>query len=51
MGVPKTHDHIQIKIKMRNPRQEPPVSSKAQNQDFKDINDLCTFKIMIESQN
>ena len=47
MGVSKTSDYIQIKIKMPNP----PASSKAQNQDFKDINVLCTFKIEIEGQN
>ena len=29
MGVPKTSDHIQINIRMRNPSQEPPASSKA----------------------
>ena len=28
MGVSKTSDHIQIKIKMQNPNQEPPASSK-----------------------
>ena len=33
IGVPKTSDHIQIKIKMPNPSQEPPASSKAPNQD------------------
>ena len=42
---------MQIKIKMSNPIQEPPASSKAQNQDLKDIYVLCTFKIQIESQN
>ena len=44
--VSETIDHIKINIKMPNPSQEPPVSSKAQNNDV-----LCTFKIMIESQN
>ena len=34
-----------------NPSQEPPASSKAQNQDVKDMDVLCTFKINIESQN
>ena len=34
-GVPKTSDHIQINIRMPNPSQEPPASSKAQNQDLK----------------
>ena len=40
----KVHDHIQIKIKMSNPSQEPPASSKAQNQDLKDMDVLCIFK-------
>ena len=51
MDVSKTSDHIQIKIKMPKPNHEPPASSKAQNQDLKDIDVLCTFKIKIESQN
>ena len=45
----KTHDKIQIKNKMSNPSQEPPVSSKAPNKDLKDMNVLCTFKFTIES--
>ena len=36
---------------MPNPSQEPPVSSKARNQDLKDIDVLCTFNIKIVSQN
>ena len=51
MGVSKTSDQIQIKSKMQNPSQEPSASSKAQNQDLKDMDVLCTFKIKIESQN
>ena len=51
MGVPKTSDYIQIKIKMPNSSQEPPASSKAPNEDLKDMDVLCTFKIKIESQN
>ena len=51
MGVSKTSDHIQIKIKMPNPSQEPPASSKARNEDLKDMYVLCTFKIKRESQN
>ena len=51
MGPPKTSDHIQIKIKMPNPSQVPPVSSKALNKDLKDMDILCTFKIKTESQN
>ena len=48
MDISKTSDYIQIKIKMPNPSQEPPVSSKAPNQDLKDMYVLCTFKIKIE---
>ena len=35
MVVLKTSDHIQIKIKMPNLRQEPPAYSKAPNEDLK----------------
>merc|ERR1712082_373843 len=48
MGVPKTSDHIQINIRMPNPSLEPPASSKAPDQDLKDMDVLCTFKIEIE---
>jgi len=51
MGISKTSEHIQIKIKMPNPSQEPPASSKAPNEDLKDMNFLCTFKFKIESKN
>ena len=51
MGVPKTSDHIKIKINMPTPCQEPPASSKAPNQDFKDMDVLGTFKIKIEGKN
>ena len=51
MGQSKTSEHIQINIRMPNPSQEPPASSKAPNEDLKDMYVLCTFKIMIESQN
>ena len=51
MCVSKTTDHIQINIRMPNPSQEPPASSKAPNEDYKDMNVLCTFNIRIESQN
>ena len=51
MVVSKTNDHIQIKIKMPNPSQEPPVPTKAQSHDLKDMDVLCTFKIKIKSQN
>ena len=36
---------------MPNPSQEPPVSSKAPNEDLKDLDVLCIFKIEIEIQN
>ena len=49
MGLPKTSDHIQIKIP--NYSQESQVSLNDPNQDFKDMDVLCTFKIKIESQN
>ena len=51
MGLPKNSDHIQINIRMLNPGQEPPLSSKAPNQDSKEMDVLCTFKYKIESQN
>ena len=51
IGVPKTSDHIQIKTKMPNPSQEPPASSKAPNENLKDMDVLCAFKIKIEGQN
>ena len=51
MGVSKTSDYIQIKIKMPNSSKEPPASSKAPNHDLNDMDVLCTFKIKIESQN
>ena len=51
MGISKISDPIQIKIKMPNPSQEPPASSKALNQDLKDMDVLCTLKIEIESWN
>ena len=50
-GVWKTSSHIKMKIKMPNPSQEPSAFSKAPNQDLKDMDVLCTFKIKIESQN
>ena len=51
VDVSKTGDHIQIKIKMSNPSQEPLTPTKALNQDLKDMDILCTIKIKIESQN
>ena len=47
MGISKTNDHIQINIKMLNPIQESPASSKAPNQDLKDVDVLCIYKIKI----
>ena len=49
IAISKTSDHIQIKIEMPNPSQEPPSSSK--NKDLKDMVVLCIFKIKVESQN
>ena len=46
----KISDHTQIKIKMLSPSQEHPASSKAPNEDLKDMDVLCTFKIDIERQ-
>ena len=51
MGASKTSDHIRIKIKMLNSSQGHPASSKAPNEDLKDMDVLCTFKIKIESTN
>ena len=42
---------MQVKIKTHNLSQELPAFSKAPNQDLKDMDVLCTFKIKIESQN
>ena len=38
-------------IKMPNPNQEPPISSKAPNEDLNDMVVLCTFKIKIKGKN
>ena len=51
MDVSKTNDYIQIKIKMPNPSQEPPGSSKASIQESKGMAVFCTFKVKIESKN
>ena len=51
MGVSRTSDHIQIKIKMPNTSQEPWASSKDPSQDLEDMDVLCTFKVKIVSQN
>ena len=51
MAVSKTNDHIQIQIKTQNPSQEHPFILQSPNEDLKDMDVLCTFKILIESQN
>ena len=51
MGLSKISDHIQIKIKVQNLSQESPASSKAPNEDLKDVDFLCTSKIQIEGPN
>ena len=51
MGPSKTSDNSSILIKMPNPSQKPSASSKAPNEDLKDMDVLCTFKIKVESQN
>ena len=51
MSVLKTTDHIQIKIKMPNPSQEPRASFKAPIEDLKDMYVLCACKINVESKN
>ena len=47
-GLPKTSDHIRIKIKIWTPSQEPPVSCIARNQDLH--GHRCTFKIKSQRQ-
>ena len=51
MVVSKTSNHIQIKIKMPNPSQAHPASSKDPHQDINNMDVLCTFKITKENQN
>ena len=50
MGLPKTCDHIQIKIMMQNSSQEPPAFYKAKNEDLDNMDVFGNFKIKIESQ-
>ena len=50
MNVPKTSDHIEINIQKSNHDQDPPVHSKALNQDLKDMDIFCTCIINIESR-
>ena len=51
IGVSKTSDPIQNKIKIPNSSQEPPASSKALYQDLKEVEVLWTFQIHLESKN
>merc|ERR1712081_131794 len=51
MVVSKVSDHIQIQIKMSNPSREPTAYDKIPNEDLKDMDVLCAFKIKIKSQN
>ena len=44
MSISKTSDHIHIKIKMSNPSQEPPASSKTPNQALEDMDDISSSK-------
>ena len=50
VGFLKTSEHVQIKIKMPNPGQEPLAYSKVSNEALKDKNVLFIFKIKIESK-
>ena len=49
-GVSKSNEHIQIKIKMPYPSQEPPAYSKPLDKDLKGMDVIGTFKIKIESR-
>ena len=51
MVVSKTSAHIKINIIISNPSQETPGFYKVPNQDLKDMDVLCTFKIMIKGHN
>ena len=51
MDVSKTTDHMFIKIKMPNPSQEVPASSKSPNEDLNNMDVLCTFKIRASIEN
>ena len=51
MGINKTTDHIQIKIKIKISSQEPQASFKAQHQELKDTDIFNIFQITEESQN
>ena len=49
MGISKTSDHIQIKIRLPHSSEEPPASSKDPNDDLIDMDVLCIFKIKLET--
>ena len=51
MGVLKTSEHTQTKVKMPPPSQEHPASFKAPNEDLKNRDILGTLDIKKESQN
>ena len=50
MGISKASDHIKIKIKIPSTSQKTQASLKASNEDLKDMDVLCTFKIKLKSQ-
>ena len=45
MGVSNTSKHVKVNVMIQNSSQEPSASSKAPNDDLKDMDILCTFKI------
>ena len=51
IGLSMTCDYIQVKIKMPNPSQEHPASTKSPIQDLKDMDVLYIIKTKIEIQN
>ena len=51
MGVSKISDNLEIMMKMPKPSKEHLASSKAPNQDLKDMDVICTSKIKSASQN
>ena len=48
MGISKTSDNIQIKMKLPNPSQEPPASSESQNEDLKDMDAVYLYNQLRE---
>ena len=47
MGEPKISDHIQINVRMQNPSQEPPESSKNRNMGVSKSSENIQIKIKI----